>query len=73
VSGKGLVPLGEVMDLAALMGHLDAALVVIDRLNARKAGTVDGQHRARIAALADALFDEIDSLVIPNPDPGASS
>jgi hypothetical protein len=51
--------MSELLDHAALLAHLDAALVVIDRMNARRSGTIDRQHRERIRWLTEALDDEV--------------
>lgn len=48
-------------DLAGLLAHLEAALVVVDRMNERRAGTITHEARQWLAHMTRSVDEQLDA------------
>jgi hypothetical protein len=66
---SGRVPsfVNEVIDCGALLGHVEAALAVVDRMNAKRAEAVTAETRRLLAHIAAEVDQRIGDLIEGDP------
>ena len=66
---SGRVPsfVNEVIDCGALLGHVEAALAVVDRMNAKRDGAVTAETRRLLAHIAAEVDQRIGDLIEGDP------